>query len=470
MSLRETKKQRLDTEERSVASNGSRAPAAGNSLSFTTGKRFDAWQHANETASKVDGVSRVSHFIYSVQVNPNPPARLLKPGMAYLVALVTAEHLMIVQVSEKGDTVERMELFVVPDQPCKDQPKQAKQAAEKEDLYTCIWVKDPINRQEWTAVCFAGSTGVIRIVDLALMPQRTAFLRGHATAVNELRYCPTHPAFLLSCSKDQTMRLWSIKYLQCLAVFGGAQGHKAEIISMDVDSTGSYLVSGSYDSCIKIWALFGDENKRLMDAVRIHAITSDPQSVTVPAPLFSASDIHDGQIDCVRFAFPGTKNIFVISKASDQTILIWLAILSTGPRLPGITAEWQQCHRIKLTHNEFWFVKFSLLQGSPAAEHLFALGDDKGSIKIMDLEALVKKEKHATAFVKATQHRHGSPNKAVIRSVDFSSDGRLLVGGSDDGLCHIFVRKEFSAPLKFVASASAVSRKGAVEDDHSNSV
>ena len=89
------------------------------------------------------------------------------------------------------------------------------------------------------------------------------------------------PAFLLSGSKDHTIRLWSIKYLTCLAVFGGAQGHKAEIISLDVDIFGSYIVSGSYDSTIKIWNLFNPEHLALLDKVRIHAITSDPHPVTV---------------------------------------------------------------------------------------------------------------------------------------------------------------------------------------------
>ena len=160
---------------------------------------------------------------------------------------------------------------------------------------------------------------------------------------------------------------------------------------MDVDQSGHYLVSGSYDSCIKIWSLFGEENKKLIDAVGIHGITSDPQPVTIPAPIFSALDIHDTQIDCVRFVFPGTKAVVVISKASDKTIVIWMAVLPTGPRTPGICSEWQQCHKIKLTNNNFWFVKFSLLQGGP--QHLFALGDDKGSIQIHDLELLVKKDK-----------------------------------------------------------------------------
>ncbi|GAV04485.1 hypothetical protein RvY_14755 [Ramazzottius varieornatus] len=93
------------------------------------------------------------------------------------------------------------------------------------------------------------SVNVVTLVDLRLQPQRVAFLPGHATAVNGLTYSKL---FFFPDPKN-TIRLWSIKYLTCLAVFGSAQGHRAEIISLDVDIFGAYIVSGSCDSTIKMW-------------------------------------------------------------------------------------------------------------------------------------------------------------------------------------------------------------------------
>ena len=110
----------------------------------------------------------------------------------------------------------------------------------------------------------------------------------------------------------------------------------------------------------------------------------------VPAACFSVSDVHDGQIDCVRWAFGGDKNHYVISKASDENILIWMPTLPQ-PGVPSIGTEWQLCHKMRLTNNQYWFVKFALWQNE--GQHVLALGDDKGWIRLHDLQALASKQK-----------------------------------------------------------------------------
>lgn len=221
------------------------AVGGGAVISYAYATQHDIWAPANEeddtsatSSKKSDNKSRVSHFVYAIQFNPDPPKSLLR-DFKYITAIVSAEHLVIVRISPDGDTTQTGEVFVVPDQKGDEKGKK-----EKEDLYTLQWIKDPINRTIWSAVAFAGSTGVIRIIDLCINPLRTGFLRGHAAAVNELCYHEDFPAFLLSASKDHTIRMWSIKYMICLAMFGGAQGHKAEIITLDMHFTGQYMVSG----------------------------------------------------------------------------------------------------------------------------------------------------------------------------------------------------------------------------------
>ena len=98
-----------------------------------------------------------------------------------------------------------------------------------EEYYVCTWSTDP--KTQDALIAFAGLKGIIKVLCPFKPENKRPFLFGHGSAVNDLRFHPKIKQILLSSSKDYTLRLWNLKTNVCIAVLGGAQGHRDEVLS-----------------------------------------------------------------------------------------------------------------------------------------------------------------------------------------------------------------------------------------------
>ena len=147
----------------------------------------------------------------------------------------------------------------------------------------------------------AGFRGIIKLIDCRTCKLVGALL-GHGNHVNELMVHPKDPNLLFSASRDESLRMWNLKTRTCVTIFAGEQGHRDQVLSVDVHHLGSSIVSASMDNTIKIWNL---DTARIKEGIKRSYNPPAPSSV-VPFktvfsqfPSFSTRRVHTDYVDCV---------------------------------------------------------------------------------------------------------------------------------------------------------------------------
>lgn len=130
-------------------------------------------------------------------------------------------------------------------------------------------------------------------------------LVAHGGAINQLK-CPVHKPYLLaSASMDQSIRLWNINTMVCIATFHGILGHRDEIVTIDFNRNCSQLVSGGMDHVIVVWDLTRKSvATAIVDSCKFDVNkqeTHEFKTVVESYPIFRSRRIHVNYIDCVQW-------------------------------------------------------------------------------------------------------------------------------------------------------------------------
>ncbi|GAB1609081.1 TAF5-like RNA polymerase II p300/CBP-associated factor-associated factor 65 kDa subunit 5L [Argonauta hians] len=218
--------------------------------------------------------------------------------------------------------------------------------------------------------------------DSSPSPDQCVVLRSHRGNIYNLCFLPDpDPIYLLSCSKDTTVRLWNLENCCNTVCYAG---HNYPVWDVDVCRVSSMFVSGSCDRTAKLWS-----TDRIF-----------------PVRTFAG---HTLDVSRVKFHPNG---MYVATGSSDRSVRLWSINDGKCVRL-------MQGHRGTVLAMAF----------SPNGQYLATSGDDK-KIRVWDLNA-------GNLFKEFRGHGD------TVYSLTFCRDGSMLASGGLDSSIRIWdVRKE----------------------------
>ena len=247
-------------------------------------------------------------------------------------------------------------------------------------------------------------------------------LIGHRNEVYETHFHPSYADILLSCSKDCTVRLWNVLSTTQLAIFGGPEGHLADVLSVTWHSSGTYFASSGVDNNVKMYMI----NKKLQNnIIKSRDMKEKIKTVIVNYPFYSCKDVHDNYIDCIRF-----NGNFVLSKSVDGVIKEWLPVMKEEGNYYFLINTY-----VYETKERIFNVKFCL----SLVNDIIVIGNENGNGFVFAVnEAEETRMKDYYFYKNEPIDKFEFKRKSLIRVCEYSSVYELLFFGNENGVVFIY--------------------------------
>lgn len=137
-------------------------------------------------------------------------------------------------------------------------------------------------------------------------------MHGHDHNVSSVAFIPPTGDFLLSASRDKTIKLWEVSTGYCVKTL---VGHREWVRMVRVNFEGTFIGSCSNDHTIRIWCVESKETKiELRDHDHtVECIAWAPETASVFINEAAGNDNKKGQ----------HVGPFIVSGSRDKTIKIW---------------------------------------------------------------------------------------------------------------------------------------------------
>lgn len=167
-----------------------------------------------------------------------------------------------------------------------------------------------------------GDDYLVKVWDIRPTSRRCLFtLTGHLDYVRTVQWHPGEMPWIVSCSDDQTIRIWNSEQRRCISVL---TGHSHFVMSAFFHPKEMLIVSASMDQTLRVWDISGLKKSATSSSIPASNMGgSNPGGFEGLDNFTSVKYILEGHDRGVNHAVFHPTLPLIISASDDRTIKIW---------------------------------------------------------------------------------------------------------------------------------------------------